>query len=468
MAFLLEMGGVDVTEWMRYGGTFRVSQPLGGMSTCDFRLFSADPLLTLGRPVEGKEIILFDDIDGGHTLFWGIIAKVDEVIGAGYETDPRLWEWNVTANDCSQYLDRHRIAITYSDMTPGAMIQDAWAKDFGSSALSSEGITISSVSAGPVISENLVFDYVTFREFMDTLATRVGYSWYVDHQKDLHFEAKVSPDAPFSYYDTSPDIISGSVRVEWSGEEYANRILVRVPANLDKSVTEYVLGAASPNPTYFDMTSPLSATPTILRGSPGVSQTVGVYGTDNDKQWYWLRGSTRIWQDVDASPPLSEGEYLTVTYNRLFDDIIAYQDDAEITARQLLEGGTGVHEIMLDAAEVETRDGALALAEAEVNRRKSIIQRIYYSTRSMGLRPGMLQPVESGVHGLVSDYYLLESIELSHDPDGYGVYRVQAINSGARKDWVRALSYALGNSSSIIAVGDSGTEAEGGPISYAW
>jgi hypothetical protein len=55
---------------------------------------------------------------------------------------------------------------------------------------------------GPAI-EKLVFNYIPASQAFDDIAELVGYIWYIDYEKRLHFTPKDRNAAPFGLTETS-------------------------------------------------------------------------------------------------------------------------------------------------------------------------------------------------------------------------------------------------------------------------
>ncbi len=453
MAITVTIGGTAHTGIVHpYGFTIR--KKLGQRDECLLEL--RDDSLTYS-PTQGQEISISD---GGTVIFGGVIDRIENSLLFGTENSAGAILYSVEASGYAQYFDRHRVAGVYDTQSLKSIIDDLIVKDLGGGSLSADGITTTHVDTGPDITGPVIFGYCTATEAMDHLCLLAGYEWWVDAEKNLYCTKKTVADAPFSITAASTEPLADTLRVAQDTSQYANRVVVRADMSIVPTVTETFTGDGAE--TSFYPLRPLGETPTITRidttpdPDTRTLQSVGVFGVDSGMQWYWLEGTQVIHQEV-GDPVLAATEQLEVVYRPLFANIVTAQDDAEIAARSAIEGGTGLHEVLIDDRDLQDLSAAQERADAELRRRKVIPKTITYQTRTR-VQPGQLQSVTLAAHGLGSGAdFLLESVEQVLDDDLCWRYTVSGTTGESRGDWVKSLGAALGGQAASGGSADATT-----------
>jgi hypothetical protein len=412
MALAITIAGTDRTG-IYAAGTLQISEKLDLRTVTTFQL-----LTTSVTPAIGEEVIV---TDGATTHFLGMIQKIRKrLLNDG--TTLRYW---ITCGDYSAFFQARTITTSYTSQTLQAIVLDIISLEF-----SNEGFTTAGVEVGPTL-DKVTLNYVYAADAFDQLADLTGYHWYVDTDKDLHFEERISTTAPFDQTDASNNFLAGSLDETEDRKRYRNKEVVRAGTDLTASRTETIDGNDTRS---YQLIYPAGAVPTIRIdiGAGFVSQTVGIRGLDTGKDWYWQKGDHDIAQD-DGGTPLTVGgggtDQIEVTYQGLYPLVVQAQDDTEIAARVAIEGGDGVYSHVTSEPDVDTLDGATGIAAGLLRRFGTIPATVQYQTDGAGLRSGQLQTINLTAHG-VNDSFLISEVkaqDLGAGADGYLRYTISAV-----------------------------------------
>jgi len=380
VSWTLKLAGNTRTEVLV--NSVRIDLGIGRAGTASFQTSDVTASLI---PWPGQEVeILFD----GVTVFGGIVIAPEWTYRKAAGT--RDLFCTVQVVDYSLYLQRHVIgAKVYEGMSLYEIVSDIWTyANAPSQALSNEGLTINAVAnPGPTISR-LVVKHALASEIFKTLSQLTGYWMWVDFLKDIHMQPAAGEAAAFGI-DESTNICT-EITCSFDSSQKRNRQYVRTPDSLAAYRTETFVGDGATQSFYTSF--PLAAEPTIdVDGTP---QTVGVFGVDSGKQWYWLEGAAVIHQDF-GDPPLDSPAVLTVIYQDFGRNVVVSDNgDADIAAQALIEGGTGLWEAIDDLGSADDLAGAQEEANAYVRKYKTPANRIRMLIHSSdeplitGLRPG--------------------------------------------------------------------------------
>jgi hypothetical protein len=285
---------------------------------------------------------------------------------------------------------------------------------------------------------------------MDTLTQASGdFFWLVDKWRKMHFGPRLARPGAFPVQSVvdSAGVYSGYLL-------YRPQVTVLSSADLFRSreIITNVSGLVTPPPeiktadgsaTSWTMGYPLYSAPTItINNQPS---TIGLQGTDNNRQFYWQPGSASISYD-SALPKLPSGTVLSFTYvgqspvNTTLDNL------ASQVAQASLELNSGIVDEITSAlnstASGMTADQATTFGQGLLDRygKNNTIEMVG-TTRYIGLVPGttisvflpemmsvwnaqlpivkLTTMVQQGVNGLI------------------WTYSVDATNGAAQTNWTR-------------------------------
>lgn len=457
MAVEIHVGGVDRSDQRLAGSALTWSDQINGRGTL---AITFRDVYDGWRPEDGEELLVLAaapntlvtaEGDGIQTSdLAGILTGPDRLFG-GFLVNPVEREelgsnylfFECSAVEFSALCDRRIVNRVYEATAVDDIVRDIVLQD-----LDGEGLLVSEVIDGPTI-EKAVFSDVTVTEAFNELAELVGYDWRIDAYKVVHFgprDALLGPDLDGNV------ALAGSVTVRRSTEKYRNVQIVRAGTDLTDSRAEILVGDGQRR--VFATAFPLGAVPTVEESRAGgawTEKTLGILGIDSGKDWYWNSGQSQVSQDdggtlLIAPTTIADpetGDRVRVTYRGLFPVKTQYQDLEEITARQALEGGSGIHANVEDRPQINSAQSALDAAVALIQRHGRVSPALECRTRLEEFLPGQLVEVTFPRHDLVAEEMLVDSVSAEYsDEDGQVWYTVRALSGdtfGGWQDYFRKL-----------------------------
>lgn len=399
---VLRIGGDDTVAKYLQIFEYSIQKELNARDTFDCTLITNDGY----RPRIGDEIVLTCN---GVRQFAGTINDKEEKFLAESEA---LWRSiHLTATDWNQILDRRTAVAAYEQTWAGDIV-----KNLIDRHLAVEGITAGAIEPGLVL-VRANWNHEPIATVLDDLAKDVGYYWFVDYYKRLHFLPREAATAPFSLNETNSRVRDFTVRE--SRNDYRNTQIIKGWKEITNPQTETFRGDGDTRT--FTLSFPVYSTPTLpppsvkLNGQP---KTVGVRGVEEGKDFYYSADQNEISQDQGADiDPLTDQDLLEVTYIGSYPGITYQQDAAEVTARQAIEGGSGMYEAVDVDASLEGGDVVIARG-AGLLRQNRLSAEAEFETEDEGLDIGQLIPVDFPTLGLSAVEMLITSLELTQiSPD---------------------------------------------------
>lgn len=239
-------GTHDITSMVQFDSTFNIQSVLTkqkGQFTFNIKAPQA-PTLPANFPVVGDDIFVNYTI-GSNTqrIFGGTVVTSEPIVDG--QTGGVVLLYQMTAMDWGYLLDSKVVKKNYAAMDPHDIAIDL-ITNFAPSGL---GITTNHVQMGNFLVSSIVFNYRPLSQALQALAQLVGWDWYIDPNKDLHFYFAEGDVA------TSSEIIPAPITIDdTSGEIEWPSLDVKVDiTNMKNSV--YVVGGTyakdfvlSPNP----------------------------------------------------------------------------------------------------------------------------------------------------------------------------------------------------------------------------
>lgn len=377
-------------------GTVSVAQALGGRWNCSFRVLSLDGSYA---PAVGAPVAVSWKT---NLLYAGWIWSAQERLERGMA----LKTYDVVCVDFNFACDRRPAGTrAWQNMPAGTIVQDICNTD-----LAGEGIATTFISAGPTITGTYeIAGYPTVTEALNAVAARAKYYWYVDSLNQMRFfsSATAGYTAPF----TAARANCSDISTYRSMEEYANKIILKLPQLMRPEETQQFVGDGAT--TSFGLAYPVASIPVVkVDATP---QTVGIYGVDTGVQWYWSQGGNYISQD-SLGTPLTLAQTLAVTYVGLEEITIAATNDTELTNRQAIEGGSGLHVRVIEWREQTNREQAEAKVAALLDTVDELPAVRVYRTNSE-LEP-LLDTLKAGDQQTIDGLqFLIRSVKWSDQSD---------------------------------------------------
>jgi hypothetical protein len=346
-------------------------------------------LWTLDNTLAGTE---------AQRIFGGSIESMREelLVNQGYHL---VFDVDCVSHDA--LADRRIIARSYESPTQtlSTIVNDIITQDFAG-----DGIDTTNVATGPAIGK-VIFNYSHANTVFDQLAELTGYSWWIDAYKKLYFVDRATITAPYSL--TSASANFRSVNVEHLRQDYRNRQYIKAGLGLTSSRTENFVGDGTRKS--FTLAYPVGKVPTSITVG-GVAKTIGIREVDSGYDWYWQSGSPVINQDSGAVA-VGAGVAIAVQYQGQYPILVAAQDDAQVSTRSSVEGGSGYYDEIQDEPDINDTTSASDRANALLRRYARINRKVNLNTVTAGLRAGQLVDVDITQHALTGSW-LVESVSV--------------------------------------------------------
>lgn len=343
------------------------------------------------RPVPGRQVVISDS---GTTVFGGVITKITEQSIAN-----NILEFLIECSDYTRLLDQHLVAETYEAMTVNEIIADIIAN------FCPTGITGANVDCDQEI-DFIQFKYEPVSYCLKQLADLVGYDWYIDYSKDIHFQAPSAEGAPIDLTDDGGVYDMNSLIIRRDNTQVRNSVIVRGGQYLGTEFT--AVGKADGKNVVFLL--PYQYEDFKIRVN-GVIQNLGVDYIDdadnfdalynfNEKLVRW-RSNNKPAQDATLS--YSGKPYLPVIV-KLSDPV---SQQSIYSAEQGL--GDGYYEYLVIDKSINSKEGARARALAEIMTYGSTLSEGEFTTESSGLKAGQQILIDSDSRGM-NEYFIINRV----------------------------------------------------------
>ena len=402
------------------------SDTLNDRTTCSFIVI--DPTFEIDI---GMEVIVQEDAD---TIFAGTVDNTSE-------SGDKVNYVSVACVDFSQLIDKRIIANSYENELAGDIV-----RHFISTVFAEEGITEGDIQDGPTISK-AVFNYDNGNVGMNYLADTTGFNWEIDNLKQLNFFDRGTYTAPFPLTDTSHNY--QGLTVKKSRSDYRNRQYIRAGTD---TTAELALEKPTPKPDgvskTFVVRLPIAQKPRIFVDGVEVSATdIGVNGLDRDKKYYFSYNSNAITQDSNTTT-LLDSQNLEVTYKGLYPLLVVSELPTQVIARKAIEGGSGVHENIIQEGNLDTRQAALEFAQGKLEKYGIIPKVVTFNTYEKGLKAGQLLSITNTKHHL-SGTFLIDSVSARND-GVLTLYSVRCLDGASVGGWEQLFKTLLQGNRKIV------------------
>ena len=235
-----------------------------------------------GQTYPSKTVPAIGDIikmyDSSGIIFGGTVTEVETTI------EGLMLTWAVTATDWSYLFDGTLVKKNYALMDPHDIVIDLVTNFCGG-----KGFTTNHIQTGNFLVPSIKFNYMQPTKALESLAKLIGWDWYIDPNKDLHFflgdvENAIGEGgvAPITIDGTSGQIEWNSLDVDLNLQNMKNSVFViggNYPKTFTQSTTPDVYTTTAGQVIYtiaYPYDKGTIATPTIYVTLAGVAQTVGV------------------------------------------------------------------------------------------------------------------------------------------------------------------------------------------------
>ena len=413
-----------------------INDELESRGTADFILVDAANTIS---PAPGQSVDIKLNVGLSSTLvFSGTIQTIQERWPV-MDIDSPFHTLKIKAVDHNSIADRFLVGRTYAEgQLPGEVV-----KDLRTNYLDAEGVGIGNIENGSFTLGVVSFNYESVADCLDDLAELIGFIWYIDHYRNLYFQARDTTAASFGYSDSSLPI--RSLKKERTRQSYRNRQYLRAGRDVQATANTETFTGDGDRRT-FTVGLPLGEAPTItleLDGGGAVAQTVGINGVDDGKDWYYQIDSNNIEQDSDGTK-LTSSDTLSVTYKGLIPIIVQADLEDQQEQRADESGGSGIWEAIEDDERIEDANFALERASGLLGRYGRFPETLSIQTDAGRLRAGQVQNIEL-TRESVNGEYLIQSCRARDQGNNTLVYSYKCVDGAMVGGWVaffRKLSQA--------------------------
>jgi hypothetical protein len=379
----VEINGVDRTINVD-PRSFSITNALTDeVDICSFTFETSD---ISTKPIEGQDITVYDDT---KKKFAGHIRSAPEAEDVAGE-----FVYQVSCVDYQRQLDKHLVIEKYENMYAGDIAKAIITKYCS-------GFTTVNVKTGQII-KSIAFNYKYPGECLKELSELTSHNWYVDYDKDVHFFDQLTNKAPFSLDDKQSNF--EDLEIEADISQLRNRVYFRGGTYLSDTFPETQEGGKDvwllgykPHDLAIE-----------VNGDPNV--TVGIENIDDPS----LKDFLVNFQEKHVLPGAKATTSAdAIKFKYKYDvPVLTVQDDIEsINRMKALEGGDGIYEHIIVDKEVESKDLARQISQADLDKNSNPLISGSFSTNVKGLRSGQLIHITQ-THRNIDDDFLIHRVTM--------------------------------------------------------
>jgi hypothetical protein len=247
----------------------------------------------------------------------------------------------------------------------------------------------------------------TIAQDLDDLAKQSNYSWRI-FNKQLVFQARNAQLSPWIL--TGNDIIlpqgqtQRQVQVDNVNNLYRNSAWILGGTDTVGVTQPFTADGIAQSWT---MDLPIEALASVT--VDGQTATFGIQGVDTGKQFYYTINNNTVTQDL-TQPPFLNGQVLVFSYNAITNVVVNSQNTAEIAARALLEGTSGMVEVA-ETAQGLNNAAATQFAQSRLVQYALNGQTLQFTTLRSGLIVGQLLTAFLPQHGIADQDYIVSDCQ---------------------------------------------------------
>lgn len=378
------------------------------------------PAITI--PSIGDTITL---TDSSGTIFGGTITEIEPVISG------LMMTWQITAQDWGFLLDGTLVKKNYAMMDPRDIVVDII-----NSFCSGKGFTTNHVQFGNFLVPSIKFNYQQPSKALQSLANLIGWDWYIDPDKDVHFflgdvDSAIGDGgaAPITVDATSGEIEWNSLDVDLQITNMQNSVYV-IGGNYTKTFT----AANTPDTflsdgtsQFFTLSYPYDKS-TLTITLDGVSQSIGTANQTDPTTVDVLYNDAQRWIQFTSGAPGSG--HTVKAYGNAKVPIVAHASDATSVATY------GERQGVVVDAKISTVPEAQSRAQAQILQFGEPVYDIKFNTIIAGCRIGQAITVNLPAFGIDKQLVIkrIEAVGYAPGDDALGIdgmleYQVECIGN---------------------------------------
>ena len=356
-------------------------------------------------PTAGQEVTLEED---AVKLFGGLIVEVRENVEAGI-----LLSYSIRCKDYSHTLDRKLATKTYEGYEAGDIIIDLI-------STYTTGFTVVNVPTTSPVIATMKFNYEQISRAFTKIADTIGWEWYVDADKDVHFYSSDSSLAPFNLTDTGDMFEWKSLDINQSILQLKNVVYVRggeykKTLLIGEAIDKYEAQAAQ-------ITFPLAYKyANIIVEKNNVVQTVGIDNITDPLTVNFLYNFQEKF--LTSTTALTAGDDIVV-YGDAYIPVIAQARDGVSIAAY------GEYQTVVIDKNITSIEEAQLRARVELIKYSEGIYDATFRTRQTGLRVGQRITITLSSNRTTSRTLKINRINGRANSSGTFEYTVSLVSSG--------------------------------------
>lgn len=406
MAIQLTISGTDRTRKVKINSIKIDNILTNKRDTCSFVIVenSGDTY----KPNLGNEVVVYD---GATKIFGGIIVSMDSTPGV-----IGIVEHAIKCQDYTRLLDHRLIPDAFTSKTVNEIITTLFTNYFPS------GFTMNNVDA-PVTIDYVSFNYRPLAVCLQDLANLINYDWYIDYDKDVHFFAKETQPAPFGLTDTNGKYQYDTLIIRRDNSQLRNSIIVRggeyIASQLTTNIQTNGVDSYFPLPYRFaDFGAHLT----------GEVLSVGVDPIDNPDNYDALYNFQEKFIKFKEADKPSASKTLKVSGKPYLPVIVRYRSPVSIAATISAEGGDGTYEYLIEDKSINSKEGAIQRARAEILAYATTLSEGEFVTENSGLSAGMSISIQSTSRG-INETFIINKVTTTQFSKDTFIYKVSLITT---------------------------------------
>jgi hypothetical protein len=357
-------------------------------STALFSVFNPDT-----TPVAGMTVKVYrDTVD--NMLFGGIITSTQKMkTGRSTDVDRRGFTYKIQCQDYRRLLDRYLVNNSYEDMNCKQII-DHMIANYTDDSL---GFTTDNVENGLVL-DKINFSYVTVTDAIRDLAHVVGYEWYIDNNKDIHFFSRVSQSAPFTINSDRLIKVENGINNFVLSPDYSqvrNRVYVRGGYYLSNEYTETFVADGEAR-AWALAHKPHNVSALTVNA---VTKTYAVDHLNSDDGtfeyfWSYTESYLRV-ADGGSEPTPIAGYTISIMYQYEVPIIVRVDNEVSQELMKTVEGGDGIYEYIVKDESLNSKEEAYNRGKVEVTTYGDALITGSFTTFEHGFQPGQFVELDN-------------------------------------------------------------------------
>ena len=335
LAIQILIGGQDYTQYTDIKSIKIDSNIAVTSDTASFDAYI--PKKAVPRPKGGQEIKI---MNGSSIEFGGVIMEPKEIAVASDQM-----KYSISCRDYVYWLNKRVVTNTYNNYTSGNIVKDI-VSNFTS------GFTANNVygtDSSFAISQ-IKFDHKAPSECIKKLADDIGFQWWVDYNKDVHFGPVMTTLSPLPNNTLLVDTDTtnyGDLEFDEDVSQLRNQIYYmgyKIPADYTITETFTTDGQSTSYNTTYEPIHYLTKITVTLNGST-VAKSLDIAGglpnnqLQDGKVYIYYKNKSFRWNVAPTS-----GQTLTITYYPMFEMVSMFNDPNAMAVMKSRDGQDGVYE----------------------------------------------------------------------------------------------------------------------------